>query len=157
MKVTAVKFKKNPFDALKQIQAIQNGLRATAEGAKVDFQVTTQTWNHQPTFNIQVSRTEARVWTEDETYGWVTHGTPAHIIRPRTKKRLVFKGGKYSAKTSPGVIRSRSGGTSSGKIVFARVTHHPGVKARNFHKVIQKKWEKQFPITMQRMINAALK
>ena len=156
MKVTAIKLSKNPFNAVKQKMAIQNSLRAAAEGARADFMVTTKTWSHQPQFEVKVTATYSEVSTGDETYSFVTKGTRAHLIYPRRRKRLVFRGGKYSAKTSPGVIGSRSGSSGSGKIVFSKAVRHPGSKARNFDSVIKQKWEKQFPILTQKAIAGAV-
>jgi len=156
MKVEVIKLKKNPFDAQKQKLAIQNSLRATAEGAKADFMVTTKTWSHQPVFTIRVTPTYSQVSTRDRVYGWVTYGTESHFIYPRRAKRLVFKGGS-SPKTSPGVIRSRQGKSGSGGIIFARVVRHPGTAPRLFHETIKEKWGKQFKIIAQRAVIAALK
>jgi hypothetical protein len=44
--------------------------------------------------------------------GYVLYGTDPHIIRPRTKKALRF--------------------TVHGRVVFAKVVHHPGNAGRNF-------------------------
>jgi hypothetical protein len=43
---------------------------------------------------------------------FVLHGTRPHIIRPSRRSRLRFEVG--------------------GKVVFARLVHHPGTKANNF-------------------------
>lgn len=156
IKVTAITFKKNPFDAAKQALAIKNGLRATGEGAKVDFLTTTKTWDHQPSFDVKVSGSSVTVATNDPIYVIVSKGAEPHIIRPRAKKRLVFRRGG-TAKTSPGVIGSRQRRPAAGKLVFSRGVRHPGVVPRRFDDAVKKKWEKQFPITMQRAINAAVR
>lgn len=155
MQVTAIKLKRNPFDSTKQRLAIRNSLKAAAEGARVDFMVTTKTWSFQPVFTVKLGWNYAEVSTRDQVYRWVTYGTPAHYIRPRRAKRLVFKGGS-SPKTSPGVIRSRSGRSGS-QLIFARSVRHPGTAPRLFHEVVKKKWEKQYAIIARKAVVDALK
>lgn len=156
MKVEVIRLKKNPFNAQKQKMAIQNSLRGAAEGAKVDFLVTVQTWSFQPSFTIKVTSTYSQVSTKDQTYRYITYGTAAHFILPRRTRRLVFRGGS-SPKTSPGVIRSRAGKVGSGPLIFRKSVRHPGVTPRLFHEVIQRKWEKQFPILAQKAVSDAVR
>jgi hypothetical protein len=135
-------------------RVIENALTAAALGVKADFGVTTQTWQHRPRFVIIRKTGERIVGTSDEVYGYVDHGTRAHVIRARSNKPLAFKTG-YRAKTSPGKIGSSSGG-ASGSNVFARAVNHPGTKARKFSETIAKKWRKELPEIMQRSIDSEL-
>jgi hypothetical protein len=124
----------------------------SALAVKVDFEVTSQTWKHQPSFTIKASPGERVISTADEIYGYVDQGTRPHVIRPRAGKRLRFSPGGR-AKTSPGQIRSGSGARGSG-VVWAKQVNHPGTKARNFSKAIAAKWRKLLPQQMQRAIDA---
>jgi hypothetical protein len=139
-------------DPRKLERVIENALSAAALGAKADFGVTTQTWQHRPRFTIVRKTGERIVSTNDEVYGYVDHGTRAHVIRARGNKPLSFKTG-YRAKTSPGRIASSSG-SASGSNVFARAVNHPGTKARKFSETIARKWRKELPEIMQRSIDA---
>ena len=135
-------------------QVIENALTGAALGVKADYGVTTQTWEHRVKFVIHSKTGERTITTGDKIYGYVDRGTRAHVIRPRNGKRLAFKG-NYRAKTSPNTIGSRSGG-ASGATIFAKAVRHPGVKARNFSKIIAAKWSKQLPAIMQRAIDAEI-
>lgn len=124
-----------------------------------DYLKTAETWNHKPKFvggvTMRSTTVAVDVHTDDEIYGYVTKGTPKHIIRPKRAKRLRFQK-NYKAKTTPKVIDSRSGG-KSGPVVFAKVVHHPGTKARKFDETINKKWKPIFPKRLQAALNRAAK
>lgn len=129
-----------------------NAMRRMGTKIKADFESTTATWSHKPRFEVMVSLTQPGptvvVDTNDEIYRYVAEGTKPHVIRPRTPGgRLAFPG-TYRAKTTPGVIGSQAGG-GSGETRFARVVNHPGTEARNFHKLIAKKWQPKFKREME--------
>lgn len=134
------------FDARKLERVIENTLDGVAESGRVDFEVTTQTWNNKPAFNIEKERGKRTVYTDSAQYAYVNYGTRAHTIRPRSASQLAFPA-NYRAKTTPRVIASRSGG-ASGPTVYTREVHHPGTQAREFDKEIKKKWDKEFPQTI---------
>lgn len=135
--------------------AIKNAIEMATTAAKVDFEVTTQTWSHSVNFRKEKGATSGKVWTDDEVYSWVNNGTKPHVIVPRRAARLVFAAGGFRAKTSPGKIKSRQGSKGKG-IVFAKRVQHPGTEPRNFDKEIQSKWEKEFPAIAQRAIDSAI-
>lgn len=135
-----------------------NAMRRMGTKIKGDFEKTTATWKHKPKFEVLVSLKGVGptvvVDTNDEIYRYVSEGTKPHVIRPRTPGgRLAFQG-TYTAKTSPGVIGSTSGG-SSGDMVYAREVHHPGTQARDFHKVISKEWQGKFKREMEEAMRKA--
>lgn len=135
--------------------ALLNELRSVGKEIQNDYKATTATWKHKPEFKTQISLAggtpSVSVSTTDKIFGYVDAGTRPHIIAPRAK-RLRFMSG-FSAKTSPGVLGSGAGG-ASGDMVFARVVHHPGTKARGFSKIILNKWRGQFG---KRMLTAMKK
>ncbi|MCB0189300.1 MAG: hypothetical protein KDE31_33750 [Caldilineaceae bacterium] len=134
-----------------------NGMRQVANGMLKDFEATTKSWDHKPKFERIVSLSgvgpQVLVGTDDEQYRYVNDGTRAHDIRPVRAKRLRFAG-TYTAKTSPGVIGSGSGG-SGDDIIYTTRVRHPGTKARNFDKMIAKKWEKPFKARMHEAMRRA--
>lgn len=138
---------------------IYNKARAVGNAMKKDFESTTKTWNHKPTFTVDVSTKgqgpAVLVGTSDEIYGYVNDGTKPHDIYPKKAKVLRFQSG-YSAKTSPGVIGSSSGG-ASGPTMFSRHVRHPGTKARNFDETIEKKWQPKFKREMEEAMAKATK
>lgn len=133
-------------------RALENALSGAALDVKVDFEVTTQTWNERPAFKITQQPFLRRIETTDDVYNMLDAGTRKHDIEPKNGKALVFQA-NYKAKTQPRVIASSAGGPSGAK-VFAMAVHHPGTKAREFSKTIGEKWQKQLPTILQRAIDA---
>lgn len=143
------------LNARKHKQAIILARDITAVAVIQDFEQATRTWNHKPGFKITRDADSTSVGTDDEIFGYVDGGTRPHDIRPRGK-RLKFQGG-FKAKTTPGSLRSGSGG-SSGAFVFAKVVHHPGTKARNFSKLVNERAQKLLEkTTAQQLALAAAK
>ena len=138
--------------------AFARAAQLTQRGIAADFEKTHKTWDHDPKFVSTIRRragaTVVRVATTDDIYRFVTRGTKRHKIVAKNSPVLVFKG-TYKAKTLPGTVRSRSGG-SSGPTVVAREVQHPGTKARNFDKLIAADWRKKLRrIYLQFMKDAA--
>jgi hypothetical protein len=134
---------------------LQAAIEKVADDIQDDFEKTTETWEHPVKFEkiTDVSgNLSALVGTDDEIYGYVDKGTRAHRIYPkRPGGRLAFAWagpGSYSAKTTPNVIGSQGGGASGDMVAFPYV-NHPGTKARNFDKIIMKKWQPRFTRRMQ--------
>jgi hypothetical protein len=125
-----------------------------------DYRKTTQTWKHKPQFVTltDTSRGELTiaVLTDDEIYGYVDEGTKGpYVIRPKRARALRFPG-VFRAKTSPGVIGSTSG-FKGGDNVYAKQVIHPGIKARNFSKTIEKKWSSRYKRRMEKAMKRAVK
>jgi hypothetical protein len=153
MPSTIIKPSRPVFDAKKQERIIQNTLTAQAKGIKVDFDVTTQTWKHRPTFAIATSATyERTVSTDDEVYGMLNKGTKKHDIKPKRTRFLVFNT-PFRSKTLPNKIMSRAGSVGE-TVARARVVHHPGTAARNWARTIAKKWQAQIGPIFQRALDS---
>lgn len=131
--------------------ALLNGMRRMGTKIKADFEKTTATWKHKPKFEVMVSLTKPGptvvVDTNDEIYRYVNDGTEAHVILPKKAKALRFPG-TFTSKTVPGVLEARQG-SSGGGDVFAKGVLHPGTKARNFDKMIARKWQGLFKREME--------
>ena len=125
-----------------------------ANDVLLEYELTTATWKHQPKF-LKVLTFEGgvtiAVFTDDKIYGYVTRGTdgPYPIVPKKPGGVLAFREG-YSAKTTPGMLGSQAGGPS-GNMAFARGVMHPGIKARNFDKLILDEWK---PEITRRLKNA---
>lgn len=141
------------FNAPAMRRVVENGLSAAARGARVDFNVTTRTWSTRPEFVIEKVKDGRAIFTKSEIYGYVNDGTPAHQIRPKNGKVLVFGGPGFKAKTSPGVIGSKAGRKGKGTIITPKPVQHPGTQARNFAKTIAAKWQTQLPKILQAQIS----
>lgn len=154
-----VMFKAIQPKALK-VQSIYNSIEKSAKGVEAgilkDYRETTRTWEHKVDFDATLTinpngGVSIIVDTDDEIYTFVHDGTDPHPIRAKKAKRLRFQG-TYTAKTVPGVIQSKSGG-SSGDFEYRQAVQHPGSKARNFTKPIFNKWRPFFERQMQRALD----
>lgn len=154
----ALKYSGNVID-VRELTGVMRGFAVeTAKKIRADLEKTTKTWKHKVIFTIKIgsagSEVQATVQTDDEIYGWVTHGTKPHIIRPRNAKVLRFFT-PYGAKTRVRWIGS-SKGSRGNRVVYAKEVHHPGTKAREFHIVIAEKHQAAYSEGMQRRINNAI-
>jgi len=156
--IRAKVIKPKKLDVKAMRAAILDGLQEVARDVDEDFAKTYATWKRKPKF-----KTEIKIWdrggrfqvsTDDEIYGYVDRGTKPHIIRPKRAQKLFFKGG-YSAKTTPRVIGSSSGG-ANGPDVFANVVRHPGTKAREFAETLKEKYQKTFGKSMLKALKSAV-
>ena len=154
MSATIIKPKGSVFKPEQQRRIIQNTLTATAKAIKVDHDVTTQTWHNRPTFDIKSPAPfERTISTDNAIYSMLDRGTKAHIIRPKSARGILRFPGAFQSKTLPNQIMSRGGSTGGGTVV-ARVVHHPGTAARNWAKVIAKKWQAQVGAIFQRALDS---
>lgn len=140
--------------------ALIDGMRDMGERIREEFEDTTKTWEHQPTWEPKttipvISADAIQVTTEtgDSRYRWVSEGTQSHPIYPRNAKVLAFPG-TFIPKTSPGIIGSGVG--MSGPVDQVRNwVAHPGVEARKFAETIAKNNKNNFSITMGRAMKVA--
>lgn len=154
MPAQSIKPKRSPFrpDAMRRV--VSNTMTALAKDIKVDYDVTTQTWNNRPDVEITGSGPDEReIKVDSELYAMLEKGTKAHDIKPRNKRILRFTG-PFRAKTVPNQIASRPGSKGATVIISKNGVRHPGTKPRNWSKVIAAKWRKQAPVVMQRAISA---
>lgn len=136
--------------------ALRAAMLETGKQIKKDFDRTTLTWRKRPVFEIVMSLRkglELFVWTDNEIYGYVSEGTEEHLILPVEARALRFREG-YIAKTKPHVIQSFSGGPY-GKVVYAAGVVHPGTEAREFDKVIRRRWQPRFKRRMEKAMRDA--
>lgn len=142
------------FDPKRMLKTVDNALDQAAAGCKADFNTTTSTWNHRPTFLVRKGAGERTIYTSDVIYNYVSEGTRPHIIRPRQAKRLHFFRTGFRPKSRYRYIGSNQGAVANQDETFTQLVHHPGTAAREFEKVIAEKWEKELPIELQRAIDA---
>ena len=137
--------------------ALLNPMRKVGTGIKADFEKTVSTWKNKPKFDMQISLSpvpQAEVSTVDKIYRYVDQGTKGpyeiwagYYTGKSNKKNLAFSS-KSTPKTTPGVIGS-SGGSRGTVDTFRPYVEHPGIKARNFSKEIEKIWQPKFKRAME--------
>lgn len=130
--------------------AVDIALDQSALAIKVDYGVTTQTWENQPKFTIKRGKGYRDIYTDNKIYLFVSGGTVGRWVAPVRASVLAFPA-NYAAKTRPGVIGSSSGG-SSGPTAFSKGHWNPGIKARDFPEAIGKKWDVEWPRQLARAI-----
>lgn len=144
------------IDPAKMARALTNQLNQTARSIKVDFGVTTATWEHTPTFRVESPSTwEREITTDDATYAMLNDGTRAHLIPPGPRGVLVFRT-PFRAKSRPRYIGSNKGAKGKSVVFTRRPIRHPGTAARNWDAAIAEKWQAKFPAQMQRAIDAGI-
>jgi len=121
-------------------QMVDAALAAALEVAKIEFGLTTGTWEADtvPKWTITTPHTasggrETSYTTESTPFTWVDLGTkgPYPIPKmPKMKGTLAFQTG-FVAKTIPHQIGSGPGG-SFGPWAFPKQVMHPGIKPREF-------------------------
>lgn len=118
-----------------------------AKRMKRDFERTTRTWDRHVEFHQMTevgAETAVLVYTTDEIYGYVSGGT-------RVRRALMSP--DYDPKTKPGVLDSFPG---RGHVVYvSRDLSLPGIEARNFPKLVEKKQGKAYRREIERAIKRA--
>jgi hypothetical protein len=142
--------------------ALIEGMRDIGLEIRENFEDTTRTWNHQPSFNpptgvpkVGVDEISVETSTTDKIYTYVSEGTRSHPIFPTNAKALAFSG-KFIPKTHPGIIGSGVG-FEGGDMQYRNWVAHPGVEARKFDREIKERQEKNFNRIMQNSIKIARK
>lgn len=140
--------------------AISKVLDEAADDVKVDYLSTVSTFDKKPTFTISKGSrlssffrgdTQRIIGYKDKNYYRLDEtGARPHIIRPRTKRFLVFRA-TYSRKTKPRTLASFNGG-KSGPLIFAKQVRHPGFQPNYFTVTIAEKWERWFPARFDREV-----
>lgn len=149
--------KLKPFNAGAFKGNLNTALNDTMKVGKGLFGRTVRTWTHSVVFYVvRATDQVGAVGTDDKIYGFVTRGTRPHIIRPRKARRLAFRGGKYSPKTSVGKISSKAGRMPSGPLVLAKVVHHTGSKARGFEESVVPRLEPILLVNVQKAIQKTM-
>lgn len=149
---------KTKIDQSKVRKVLRAEGMSIAADMMLDLLVTTATWEHNVKFKrvveVKGEGITIMVGTDDKIWSWLVEGTPAHLIFPKKAPVLKFRN-VYTAKTIPGVLTSKPGG-SSGQWRSSKGVIHPGIKARKWDEALAKQWEKKFPKRVEAAIQRAL-
>jgi hypothetical protein len=143
--------------------AFLSELHRVARLMKADLDSCTETWEHKPTWETQITvRGGPALYMAltgegegNRIFQYVDKGTRPHEIwagwwtGKSAKKWLAFPS-NFTPKTQPGVIGS-SAGASGGETLYRTHVSHPGTEARRFTDVLQERWE---PLFRQHMEDA---
>lgn len=145
--------------------ALLNGMRKFGTQVKKEYEKTVSTWSDKPEFGYEIGLDATGPTLiagvtgggkGAEHWRYVNEGTKEHIILPKKKGGyLAFQSG-YHAKTSPGLISSKSGGPY-GEVVYSKGVIHPGTEAREFDKAIDKIMTPRFKREMEAAMRNAAK
>jgi len=133
-----------PKDPKNFLKELERRYARIGEQIRRDFERTVSTWDKKPKFTVKRIRTSTgaityEAGTDNEIYGYVTLGTKPHIIRAKNAPFLSFRTGG-SPKTTPNLLTSKAGFIGDGWAKKQEV-QHPGTEARNFHKIIAKRFQ----------------
>ena len=145
---------KSKLNSADQLRAVWGGLDDAKDEALKDFEKTDATWEHQAGFEAKKQADGYLIGTKDKIWNMLDKGTKAHTI-VASKRALRFRGG-YKAKTRPAWIDSGAGG-ATGSVVFRKIVHHPGTKARNWSTLIGKRWRALLGTYVQKRISEAMR
>jgi hypothetical protein len=135
-------------------RVIENTLTAQARAIKVDLALPQQTWRHKaPATIAKTGPYERTITVDDPIYVMLNDGTRAHDIKPKRPGGVLRFQGPFRPKTVPNEIRSNKGSVG-GVVSWSRGVHHPGTKARNWDRVIAKKWRERLGGIFQRAIDS---
>ena len=143
--------KARPFDELPfRTELIREASKIVKEQEK-DFIKTTRKWKKKPKWVRQVDHFDnaiiVQVYTLNEIYGYVDKGTKKHIIVPRNKTVLKFRGGSYSGRGRP----------KGSDYVFTKFVNHPGFKGYQHTERITKEWTPKILTRFESAIKRAAK
>ena len=127
----------------------------SAQESKRQFEKTVKTWNNKADFEIleDSSDLEAIVGTNDQRWQWIDQGTKKDYPIPQKAgaKTLRFNS-KFSPKTKVKKFASVKG-SSSPPVAFRKKVIHPGIKARGWSDIEQKRAQKR----LTSAVNAVLR
>jgi hypothetical protein len=132
------------------IASLLKGIKETGEEIKLDYGKTTKTWRNKPVFEIlsdlNPKGPEVLVGTDSLIYKFVDEGTSV---------RYALMTSDFQAKTTPGIIGSKGG--RGGVVYVDKRRQRPGIKARKFSPIIQKKFQPRFKRRMEQAMKAGRK
>jgi hypothetical protein len=138
--------------------------------------ITTATWTHKPVFQVlgrvtpgaQGAIARVEISTDDEIFGYLDKGTPAHSISPKspvskrdpTRPSALATRAGYKAKSTPGSLSSGGGG-HFGAVIYKPGVWHPGIAPRRFMETLQVwaqgEMERRMPQAVQRGLERGIK
>lgn len=137
-------------------RVIENTLTAQSKAIKVDLAIPQQTWRHKaPATITKTAPYERTITVDDEIYAMLNEGTKAHDIKPKKPGGLLRFQGPFRPKTVPNEIRSNKGSVG-GAVTWSHGVYHPGTRARNWDRVIAKKWRERLGAIFQRAIDSEI-
>lgn len=131
------------FDEPKFDRVVNNFLDETAQAMQADYYVTVKTWKHPVKFQIDKKKYGRDIYTTDDPYFYVSEGTSV---------RYATMSPGFQAKSSPRLIRSRTG--RGGVMYINKNRPRPGIVAREFPQTINKKWEPMYPKQWDRAVGS---
>lgn len=142
---------KSPIEEALRLGMIEGGriLKAAAERV-------VSTWQDKPVFTVHVKMgktarqgIQCYLTSDDPRWKWIDEGTGQwgphkrkYVIAAKRAKALVFPS-MFTPKSQPNSLKA-GGGFSGGTPVVRPYVVHPGIKPRNFSKLIHKRYHTAF-------------
>lgn len=139
----SLKPKKFEDDIKKRYKRLQQQVRR-------DLQKTISTWDEKPDVSVKRIQTPDgfifRTFVDSEIWHYIDKGTDPYEIRPKPDNptgKLWFKV-PSSPKSQPGLLKSGRGGLlSDSKLVAVDKVDHPGIRPRNWTKIIKERYREK--------------
>lgn len=131
-------------------------LRALGKQTEYDLLRPTEQWESPPFMRSDI-RGSAQVTmivhpvTQVDKYQRLDFGTRPHVIRPRKANGVLKFQPGYSSSTYPNQLWSRRA-RRSGRFIYVKMVHHPGLKARNFSKQVAKIERPRLNMMMRQLV-----
>lgn len=137
--------------------AIDKAMQEEADLVYRDYQKTVASWSGKPDFIIvKNSEYGYDVYTNNPIFGYLDEGTEPHTITAKNVPFLKFPTQPaFKSKTRPKVIGSGAGQKPTTGFVSPVSVHHPGIKAREWTKLILDKSRKRLSSRVIRLIREA--
>jgi hypothetical protein len=145
----------------RQMQRIlRNAVRRYGRVLLKDMEQLTSTWDDEPKYVVRthvsarVPSPSVEVYTTDQRWKWIDKGTRPHPIwagafTGRSKARTLAFPSAFAPKSRPNKLRAYPG-KRGGPMVYTPYVEHPGIKARNWTRLMEKKHEKRFKRAMEK-------
>ena len=131
-------------------KALKKMLDQEAESIRESYENTVKTWRHKPDFKKYVRVTQQQVYlsvtTQDKIYRYIEFGT-------RVRRAIMSK--NWVSKTRPN--RLTPGGGAGHVVFISKKVKRPGIKARNYSKLIWKNRKARFTKAMRQAFGEGAK
>ncbi|MEZ4678868.1 MAG: hypothetical protein R2932_32090 [Caldilineaceae bacterium] len=152
LSVRAAGRNRNPIPTARELERrINDALSSAAQRAQAQLDRHTAYYTGGVQSTIEREPFAVELVSTDMRLVYNNSGTRPHTIRARSSAGLAFQP-NYAAKTQPGVIPSRPGGTSGNFVYGVQQVEHPGTDPRNIDEAIIAAIKDQFISDMRKAV-----
>jgi hypothetical protein len=134
------------------LKELDKSYRKLAGQLRRDVEATQNNWKKKTKPKVKKTKGSSISYTvtiDSEVWHWLNSGTglygpkkKKYEIKAKNAPMLRFNT-NYSPKSQPGVLKSSGPGISSGPVVMTKKVMHPGIRPRNWSKILRDRFEKK--------------